>query len=120
MSRDGAVYLRHIQDLIARIKAYTAEGEPAFKADTRTQDAVLHNLEVIGQCVKDYGVDNLAVTHPSIPWVQIAAFRNVLAHKYLGVDIDLVWAIVARDLPDLEREVNLIVDDLGPSSSSAV
>jgi uncharacterized protein with HEPN domain len=98
VSRDRAVYLRHVQDLIARIKSYTTDGETAFKTDTKTQDAVLHNLEIIGQCIKDYGVDDLEQACPGIPWIQIAAFRNVLAHKYLGVDIDLIWVIVARDL----------------------
>jgi uncharacterized protein with HEPN domain len=112
VSHDRAVYLRHVQDLIARIKRYTVDGEAAFKADTKTQDAVLHNLEIIGQCIRDYGIDELAQAHPSIPWVQIAAFRNVLAHKYLGVDIALVWEIIVRDLPSLESAVNLAVDGL--------
>lgn len=112
MRRDRAVYLRHVQDLIARIKRYTAEGEAAFKIDTRTQDAVLHNLEIIGQCIWDYGIDELTQAHPSIPWAQIAAFRNVLARKYLGVDMALVWEIIVRDLPPLESAVNLAVAGL--------
>lgn len=53
MSRDRSVYLRHILDLIERVKTYTVDGETAFRADSKTQDAVLHNLEIIGQCVKD-------------------------------------------------------------------
>jgi uncharacterized protein with HEPN domain len=109
VNRDRSVYLRHIQDLIERVKAYTAEGEAAFMADPKTQDAVLHNLEIIGQCVKDYGVDELALTHPQVQWHRVAAFRNVLAHQYLGVDVGLVWGIIARDVPALERQVALIV-----------
>lgn len=117
MSRDRIVYLRHIQDLIARINSYTADGEAAFKADLKTQDAVLHNLEIIGQCVRDYGVDDLTAACPEIPWAQIAAFRNVLAHKYLGVDLDLVWGIVQRDIPPLARQVGVILhNSAGPDS----
>ena len=109
MSRDRSVYLRHILDLIGRVRTYTAEGEAAFKADAKTQDAVLHNLEIIGQCVKDYGVGELEQAHPQVRWRQIAAFRNVLAHQYLGVDVSLVWGIVVVDLPSLERLVAQIV-----------
>ena len=112
MTRDRSVYLRHVQDLIDRIKTYTAEGEVTFRADSKTQDAVLHNLEIIGQCVKDYGVDDLLHAYPGFPWAPIAGFRNILAHQYLGVDIGLVWAIVIRDLPALERLIDLIVQDL--------
>ena len=112
MSHDRSVYLRHMADLLERVSCYTADGEAAFKADRKTQDAVLHNLEVIGQCVKDYGVDALARAHPELPWAQIAGFRNVLAHQYLGVDIGLVWGIVARDLPALQRQVASIVRGL--------
>ena len=113
MSRDRALFIRHIHDLIARIEAYTEEGELAFKQDPKTQDAVLHNLEIIGQCVRDYGIDDLAREYPETPWAPIAAFRNVLAHKYLGVDIDLVWRIVERDLPGLKASIRRIAKDLG-------
>jgi uncharacterized protein with HEPN domain len=90
VSRDRSVYLRHMADLLERVRSYTSEGEAAFHADPKTQDAVLHNLEIIGQCVKDYGIDDLARACPRLPWAQIAGFRNVLAHQYLGVDIGLV------------------------------
>lgn len=113
MSRDRTLYIRHIHDLIARIEAYTEEGEQAFKRDPKTQDAVLHNLEIIGQCVRDYGIDDLARNYADTPWATIAAFRNVLAHQYLGVDIDLVWQIVARDLPGLGANIRRVADDLG-------
>lgn len=120
MTRDRSVYLRHMADLLERVRNYTAEGEAAFLADQKTQDAVLHNLEVIGQCVRDYGIDALARQHPELPWAQIAGFRNVLAHQYLGVDIGLVWGIIVRNLPALERQVASMVRGLdegqGPTS----
>ncbi|MCP5151981.1 MAG: DUF86 domain-containing protein [Chromatiales bacterium] len=110
MSKNRSIYIRHIHDLIGRIEAYTADGEQAFKNDTKTQDAVLHNLEIIGQCVRDYGIDALARDYPATPWAQIDAFRNVLAHKYLGADIDLVWEIVDRDLPGLVADVRRVAE----------
>lgn len=65
-----------------------------FFKDRKTQDAVIRNLEVIGQAVKDIGVDDLSKSCPDVPWAQVAGARNVLAHHYLGVDIQLVWNIV--------------------------
>jgi uncharacterized protein with HEPN domain len=107
------LYVRHIHDLVTRIATYTEEGEKAFKRDLKTQDAVLHNLEIIGQCVRDYGIDDLAREYAETPWAPIAAFRNILAHKYLGVDIDLVWQIVERDLPGLRASIRRVAEDLG-------
>ena len=69
------------------------------------QDAVIRNLEVIGQSVKDIGVDELTKSQPGVPWAQVAGARNILAHHYLGVDLNLVWRIVARDLPELEEKI---------------
>lgn len=112
MSRDRALYIRHIHDLISRIEAYTEEGEQTFKRDLKTQDAVQHNLEIIGQRVRDYGIDDLARDYPETPWAPIAAFRNALAHKYLGVDIDLVWQIVARDLPEPKASIHRVAEHL--------
>ena len=67
MRRDRALYIRHIHDLVSRIETYTEEAEQTFKQDPKTQDAVLHNLEIIGQCVRDYGIDDLARDYPETP-----------------------------------------------------
>ena len=80
--------------------------------DTRTQDAVIRNLEVIGQAIKDVGVEALASDAGEVPWVEIAGTRNVLAHQYLGVDLDLVWNITERDLPSLEAAVLRMIGSL--------
>ncbi|MBW7901614.1 MAG: DUF86 domain-containing protein [Rhodocyclaceae bacterium] len=97
------VYVAHALFCIENIHAYTSEGEEAFRQDRKTQDAVIRNLEVIGQCVKDEGIENLRAAAPEIDWRTIAAFRNVLAHGYLGVKTDLVWAVVSKELPILEQ-----------------
>lgn len=105
MTKEPSAYFRHIYDCIGRIKSYVQEGREAFFRDTKTQDAVIRNLEVIGQAVKDLGTDQLIASHSSIPWKQIAAARNVLAHHYLGVDITLVWNIVEQHIPQLESAI---------------
>ncbi|MFZ0105867.1 MAG: HepT-like ribonuclease domain-containing protein [Thiobacillus sp.] len=82
------------------------DGREAFFKDHKTQDAVIRNLEVIGQAVRDLGTDRLSDEQPAIPWSQIAGARNVLAHQYLGVDLTLVWNIVERDLPTLKAAID--------------
>lgn len=103
--KDPRVYLLHALDCIERIHEYTQEGKLFFLQDTRTQDAVIRNLEVIGQCIKDYGVENLSKTAPEIPWMKIAGMRNILAHEYLGVDIELIWEIISQHISNAESSL---------------
>ena len=104
--KDRSVYIRHIYDCIGWIKEYVHAGKDAFFEDRKTQDAVIRNLEVIGQAVKDFGADRLMVIHPHAPWQQIADTRNFLAHQYLGVDLQLIWNIVEQYLPQLEKHIS--------------
>jgi uncharacterized protein with HEPN domain len=106
--KDAAVFLHHIQDAIARIEAYTATGRRAFRSNTMVQDAVIRNLEVIGEAVRNLPPE-LRRQHPTIPWRSITALRNVLIHEYFGVDIDIVWRVVERRLPTLKRHVVLLL-----------
>jgi uncharacterized protein with HEPN domain len=106
--KDPAVFLRHIQDAIARIEAYTATGRRAFLADTMVQDAVIRNLEVIGEAVRNLPLD-LRRQHPKIPWRSITALRNILIHEYFGVDLEIVWRVVDRRLPALKHHVELML-----------
>ena len=112
MKKDPAVYIRHIHDCILRIESYVAEGRAAFFNDHKTQDAVIRNLEVIGQAVKDLGAERLSAEQPAIPWAQIAGTRNVLAHQYLGVDLNLVWNVVEQNLPSLKTAIQETADRL--------
>ncbi len=111
MKKDPAVYIRHIHDCIIRIEDYVEEGRAAFFNDHKTQDAVIRNLEVIGQAVKDLGTERLSNEQPDIPWTQNAGARNVLAHHYLGVDLDLVY-IVDQNLPSLKAAIHETADRL--------
>ena len=105
MTKDASVYIRHIYDCILRIEEDVQEGRDAFFQQHKTQDAVIRNLEVIGQAVKDLGPEFLVMEHPNIPWSQIAGTRNILAHQYLGVDLKLVWNIVEYNVPELKDAI---------------
>lgn len=108
--KDAAIYLRHIRDAITRIEKYTAQGRKAFFEDSMVQDAVIRNLEVIGEAVRSLPPE-LKRRHPEIPWRSITALRNVLIHEYFGVDLEIVWRVVQRRIPTLKRHVEAMLAD---------
>ena len=99
-----SVYLAHILECIRRIEANTAGGRDAFLASYTLQDAVLRNLQTMTEATQRLS-GNLKAQHPNIPWVQIAAFRNILVHNYLGIDLNVVWTVIQRDVPPLKQTV---------------
>lgn len=102
--KDKSVYIAAALECIDLIKDYTAGYTlEIFLDDRKTQDAVIRNLEIIGQAIKDYGVDLLDEKRPDIPWSQIAGMRNILAHEYLGVDVVMVWDTVQLHLNILQQ-----------------
>ena len=114
MSRkDPNVYLAHARDCAARVLVYT-QGDRNSLSDPMTQDAVLRNLEIIGQCFKDANIELLEEEYPDVPWRDVAAFRNVLAHAYLGINLDIVWEIIDQQLPALICRLNQILDNWTP------
>jgi uncharacterized protein with HEPN domain len=98
--KEDQVYLLHVRDCLARISQYTRNGREAFFADTRTQDAVLRNLEVVGEAVKNLSEAHKEA-HPDIPWKRIAGLRDVLIYQYFGVKLEAVWEVVVGELPAL-------------------
>ena len=106
MQHDESVYLRHILDSIARIEQYLqGVDEAAFQQQEMVQDAVIRQLEIIGEAVKRLS-PGLCDKHPQILWSDIARMRDKLIHGYFGVDIDKVWLTTQDDLPVLKAEVN--------------
>jgi uncharacterized protein with HEPN domain len=109
--KDDRLYLIHIRDCIARIEQYIREGQTQFQNDTKTQDAVLRNLQVLAESTQRLS-DGLKARHSQVPWRTIAAFRNVLVHGYLGVNLERVWQIVHEDLPPLMGQILEILKEL--------
>lgn len=102
--KDDAVYLRHIQECIRRIGEDTSGGRESFMESHTLQDAVLRNLQTLAESTQRLSAAAQSA-HPEIDWRRIAAFRNVLVHDYLGIDMVTVWKIVQDDIPDLKRAV---------------
>lgn len=102
MPRDTKVYLQDIQRAIAKIRSYVrGMSQEQFAADDKTLDAVIRNLEVIGEAVKQLPTD-IRDQAPTIPWTRIAGFRDLLIHQYFGVDVDIVWNILQTKLDELD------------------
>lgn len=108
--KDDRIYLIHIRDCIQRISQYTSEGKEAFFSDTKTQDAVLRNLQTMCESVQKLPSE-WKKAHPDTEWGKIGGFRNVLAHDYLDVDLDVVWNVIENYLPDLEKTIETIATD---------
>ncbi len=101
-------FLAHILEAIDRIQGYVAGmGEAEFLSNSLVQDAVVRNLEVIGEAcnnVRKHDPDLIAA-HPEIPWGNAIGNRNALSHGYFTIRFAAVWVTVQRDLPALRASV---------------
>lgn len=79
-----------------------------FLRDTKTQDAVIRNLEILGEATKGLSAQ-LREQYPSMPWKGMAGIRDRLIHHYFGVNLDIVWGIVTMELPTLESQIGEIL-----------
>jgi uncharacterized protein with HEPN domain len=106
--KDDLLYLVHIKECIERVKRYIEDGREAFFADTKTQDAVLRNLQILAESTQRLS-GSLKDKHPEVDWRGISAFRNVAVHSYLSIDVVQTWNIVKHDLPPLEERIDVIL-----------
>lgn len=102
--KDDRLYLIHILECIERIEQYTIDGREFFLRDTRTQDAVLRNLQTLTESTQRLS-DTIKARFSEVEWQSIAGFRNVLVHGYLGMNIRQIWDVVKRDLPTLKMAI---------------
>ena len=110
MPRDSRVYLDDILDATRKITTYTGSlSKSAFLEDEKTLDAVIRNLEVIGEAVKKLPED-LRAKHSAVEWKKIAGLLDILIHEYFGLDAEIVWDIVQNKVPALDREVRTMLN----------
>ena len=113
--KDSLFFIEHILESIELIKRYT-EGRSLeeFLNDVQFQDSVIRRLEIIGEAVKNIP-DDIKKEHPEIPWKEIAGMRDIVVHGYFGIDLELTWRTVERDIPELERKISAIYEELKSS-----
>lgn len=102
-----------MHDCVDRIFDYTNAERSRFDASRLVQDAVIRNLQTLAESSQRLSRE-IKGTEPQIPWRELAGFRNVIVHGYLGVDLGAVWLVVEQDLPALAEAVNRMAELLGP------
>jgi uncharacterized protein with HEPN domain len=106
--RPDELCLMDIQHAIERATRYTAGMSLAqFMLDDKTQDSVIRNLEIIGEATKLL-TPELRTQHPHIPWRAMAGMRDRLIHDYFGVNLDIVWQVVTKELPTVYTQIQAI------------
>ncbi|MCK4738327.1 MAG: DUF86 domain-containing protein [Deltaproteobacteria bacterium] len=109
MPRDYRVYLDDILEATAKIKDYiSGVNLEGLSADSKTLDAVIRNLEVIGEAVKKIP-NEVRVKYPLVEWKKMAGLRDILIHEYYGIDVNIIWDIIQNKLPVLEVEIKKIL-----------
>ncbi len=109
MPRDYRVYLEDIIHAIGKIRRYTDGFScESLAKDDKTLDAVVRNLEVIGEATKQMPGE-IRARHPDVEWKKMAGLRDILIHAYFGIDVEIVWDVIQDKLPVLDRQVQVIL-----------
>src|SRR5690554_5374208 len=108
--RDDTVYLQHIIESMDYIASFVESGKEEFIQSRLIQDAVIRNLEIIGEAVKKLS-QKLRAQYEDIPWREMAGLRDVLIHEYFGVDLLTVWGVVEKELPRLRPIMEVILKE---------
>lgn len=109
MSRGYKVYLQDIIEAIKKIEKYTkGMSYSRFKKNGQTVDAVVRNLEIIGEAAKNVPRE-FRVKHNNIEWRKIAGLRDILIHDYFGIDLDILWDVIQNKLSNLKKDVSRII-----------
>lgn len=110
--KDAKTFIDHILDCIKLIEKYTNnKTENDFFDSTQLQDSVIRRIEIIGEAVKNIP-DEIKTKYPLIPWKKIAGMRDMLIHEYFGIDLELTWEVVIRDIPKLKKKILKIKEDV--------
>ncbi|MBE9156908.1 DUF86 domain-containing protein [Nodosilinea sp. LEGE 06152] len=103
--------LEDILEAIERIERYAVQGIQAFEQSELIQTWFIQNLQVIGEASRSLSAA-IREQHPEVPWSKIIGMRNILAHNYFEVDVDIVWTVIDQELPALKQNITSILNSL--------
>ena len=105
MKKNLKIFLTHILDSINLIEEQIkGKSKLDFLKSKQLQDSVIRRIEIIGEAIKNIPND-IKKNYSQIPWKEITGMRDILIHQYFGVDLDLTWQVIDKDLPRLKRQI---------------
>jgi uncharacterized protein with HEPN domain len=108
--RDWKIRIKDILDSSARIQEYTdGLSYEQFQADKKTIDAVLRNLEIIGEAVR-FVPEEIQEKYSQIPWAEMRAMRNIVAHEYFGINLRIIWHTARNNIPPIVPDFKAILE----------
>ncbi len=113
MTRDYSLFIKDILQAIYDIEAFIGGMDYAeFQMDEKTRSAVVWKITTIGEAAKNLP-KTISVRYRSIPWNDMAKMRDKIAHQYFGIDYELVWGVIKKELPAIKPEIEKIVQQIG-------
>ena len=110
MSREYRLFLQDMRKASEKILRYTRGFScEQFLADEKTFDAVMRDLEIIGEAAKHIPPEARA-QHPEIDWQKIAGLRDIVVHEYFGLDVEIIWDVIMREVPTLLRQLKPLTE----------
>ena len=106
--RNNHERLQDILDAIAQIEKYATQGKDSFEQNELVQVWIVHHLQIIGEAARSLS-NTVQQQHTNIPWAEIIAFRNILVHEYFRINLNTVWRVVERDIPNLKTRIQDIL-----------
>ncbi|HBC46346.1 MAG TPA: hypothetical protein DEO84_02105 [candidate division Zixibacteria bacterium] len=105
MKKDASVLVEHILESIELIEQYLkGKSKIDFMGSTQLQDSVIRRIEIIGEAVRNIP-DDIKSKYQDIRWKEISGMRDILIHKYFGLDLELTWEAAVKDIPDLKEKI---------------
>jgi len=106
--RDIGLIFEDIIEASNRISDYLGDySKEEFESDQKTIDAVVRNIEIIGEAVSTISLD-IRRKYSEIPWTKIIGVRNIVIHRYFGVDTGTLWIIIKEQIPEFKEQISVI------------
>lgn len=104
--------LKHVIDAISEIQSYIENSNlEEFSNNSMRKYATIKQLEIIGEAANHIS-NKIKEEYPEVEWREIIGLRNILIHEYFGIDENVIWGIISKDLPVVKRQISKILDEL--------